>query len=91
LTDEIQALADQRQELRNSIRRPKDEPTVTEVKGQIALLSTRMGEIRKEVVLCDDIAARSQQFKEKIQTVRQEQNQTQNQDRKERTQYDKFR
>jgi hypothetical protein len=91
LEDELKTLTDQRQGLRNSIRRPKDEASVAEVKGQIALLSTRMGEIRKEVVLCDDVAARSAQIKDKIQKGRQEQEQSQNQDRKERTHYDKFR
>ncbi|OGO91738.1 MAG: hypothetical protein A2Y17_13330 [Clostridiales bacterium GWF2_38_85] len=89
LTDEIKTLADQRQGLRNSIRRPKDEATVAEVKGQIELLSTRMGEVRKEVVLCDDIAARSQLIKEKMEKVRQEQDQ--NLKSKENNRYDKFR
>ena len=82
-------LTDQRQELRNKIRRPKDTATVMEVKEQISLLSTRMGEVRKEVVLCDDIAARTQQIKDKTEKVRQEQ--ILNQDRKEKNRYDQFR
>ncbi len=90
LDGELKNLSDQRQGLRNSIRRPKDEATVTEVKKKIALLSARMGEIRKEVALCGDIATRSQQIKEKMARVRQEQNQK-NQDRKERTRYEQFR
>jgi hypothetical protein len=89
LTGEIEALAAQRQELRNSIRRPKDEKTVAETKAQIALLSARMGEIRREVRLCDDIAARSEQFKEKIRQARQEQEQKIEERGKSR--YDKFR
>ena len=97
LTGELKALADQRQALRNSIRRPKDEATVTGVKAQISLLSARMGEIRKEVVLCDDIAARSQQIKEKTAKVRSaildgtDKEQTQNQQREEKTRYEPFR
>jgi hypothetical protein len=93
LTEEIKSLTNQRQGLRNSIRRPKDEATVAEVKGQISLLSIRVGELRKEVVLCDDIAARSQEIKEKMAKVRQEQNQpqTQNQDRKEKNRYEHIR
>ena len=82
LIEEVKTLTEQRQELRNKIRRPKNEAMVTEVKGQISLLSARMSEVRKEVVLCDDIAARSQQIKDKTEKVRQEQNQ--NQDRKEK-------
>jgi len=89
LTDEIKALADQRQELRNSIRRPKDEKSVDITKRQLALLSSRMKEIRKEVALCDDIFARSQQIKDKMSKVRQEQNQNLN--GKEKNQHDRFR
>ena len=89
LIDKMKTLTDQRQGLRNKLRRPKDEATVSEAKGQIALLSARMSEVRKEVVLCDDIAARSQQFKEKIEKVRQEQ--IQNQDRKEKNRHEPFR
>jgi len=89
LTDDLRALTDQRQELRNSIRRPKGEAAVAEVKAQIALLSARIKEVRKEVALCDDIAARSQQIQDKMSKVRQEQNQ--NLDRKEKNWYDKFR
>jgi hypothetical protein len=91
LTDEIKSLTDQRQGLRNSIRRPKDEATATEVKAQISLLSARMGEIRKEVVLCDDIAARSLQIKDKIARVRQEQEQNQQTKGKEKNRYEHIR
>jgi hypothetical protein len=91
LEGELKALAGQRQGLRNSIRRPKDEAAVTEVKRQIALLSTRMSELRKEVVLCGDIAARSQQIKEKTAKVRQEKEQSQNPKREEKNQYEPFR
>jgi hypothetical protein len=89
LTEEIKSLTDQRQELRNKIRRPKDEATVTEVKRQISVLSTRIGEIRKEVGLCDDIAARSQQIKDKMTTVRQEQ--TRQIEGKEKNRHEQFR
>jgi hypothetical protein len=71
--------------------RPKDEATVTEVKAQISLLSARMGEIRKEVVLCDDIAARSLQIKEKMARVRQEQEQNQQTKGKEKNRHEHIR
>ena len=40
------------------------------VKAQISDISKRLGEIRKEVRLCEGIAARSGTLKEKLQTVR---------------------
>lgn len=89
LVDEMKTLTDQRQELRNKLRRPKDEVVVTEIKGQISLLSTRMSEVRKEVAMCDDIAARSQQIKEKTEKMQQEQ--IQNQERKEKNRHESFR
>jgi hypothetical protein len=91
LEDELKTLTGQRQGLRNSIRRTKDEAAVTEVKTQISLLSARMGEIRKEVTLCGDIADRSQQIKDKTARVRQEQQQNQQTKGKEKNRYEPFR
>jgi hypothetical protein len=87
LAEELKALTDQRRELRNRIRRPKDEATVTEIKKDISSLSARMSDIRKEVVLCGDIAVRSRQIKDKMS----EQKQTKNLNRKERNRYEPFR
>ena len=45
---------------------------MSEVKEEISVLTQQIGELRKEVVLCDGIAARSGVIKEKLETVRQE-------------------
>ncbi len=86
---EMSALAKQRQGLRNKLRRMKDGAAIKDTKGQIALLSTRIGALRKEVGLCDDIAARSVR-KDKMAKVAQEQ-QNQNLNRKEKTRHEPFR
>lgn len=65
-------LADTRKHLRYKSRSVKDREKLSEVKAEIAGLSKQIGELRKEVVLCDGIAARSGVMKEKLETVRQE-------------------
>ncbi len=87
---EMSALTQHRQGLRNKLRRMKDGAAIADTKGQIALLSARIGALRKEVGLCDDIMARSVGMKEKMQKVAQEQ-QNQNLNRKEKTRYEPFR
>jgi hypothetical protein len=71
---ELAGLVEQRQGLRNKMRRMKNGLAIADTKGQIALLSARIGEVRKEVGLCDDIATRSVSMKEKMQKMAQEQN-----------------
>ena len=68
----------------------RNESAIADTKGQIALLSARIGEVRKEVGLCDDIMARSVGMKDKMAKVA-EQKQTQNIDRRERTRHEPFR
>lgn len=89
LTTEITDLTKQRQTLRNKQRRMKNEPDIIKTKKQIAILSGRLGTVRKEVVLCDDIATRSLAIKEKIARVRQEE--TQKTERKEKNRHEPFR
>lgn len=67
-------LTDTRTHLRYKSRSVKDGERLSEVKAEIAGLSKQIGELRKEVVLCDGIAARSGAIKEKLETVRQENN-----------------
>ncbi len=55
--DEMAALVQQRQGLRNKLRRMKNGVAIADTKAQIALLSARISEVRKEVGLCDDIMA----------------------------------
>lgn len=67
-------LTDTRKHLRYKSRSIKDGEKLSEVKAEIAGLSKQIGELRKEVVLCDGIAARSGAIKEKLEIVRQENN-----------------
>ena len=90
LAGEMDSLTKQRQGLRNKLRRMKNGVAIADTKAQIALLSARIGEVRKEVGLCDDIMARSVGMKDKMAKVA-EQKQTQNIDRRERTRHEPFR
>jgi len=71
LTEEIAALADERKHLRYRCRNVKSENEIDEVKAKISDISKMLGEKRKEAGLCDDIAARSLEMKEKIRRVKE--------------------
>jgi hypothetical protein len=66
LTEEIAALTGERKTLRNVSRRVNCAEENSEVKAKISALTKRLGELRKEVGLCDDIAARNVEMKGKI-------------------------
>lgn len=68
-------LADERKHLRYQSRSIRDEEKMIEVKSEISKLTEQIGMLRKEVMLCDGIAVRSGVMKEKLQIVRQENNQ----------------
>lgn len=72
LQGKMERLADTRKHLRYKTRSIKDEERLAEVKKEISELTKQIGAFRKEVVLCDGIAARSGVMKEKIKTVRKE-------------------
>lgn len=69
---QMKQLSNERQHLRYQSRSIREEEKRKKVKTEIADLTSRIGELRKEVVLCDGIAARSGIIKQKIQIVRQE-------------------
>ena len=72
LQGKMEELADKRKHLRYQSRSVKDGEKLSEIKAEISGLSKQIGELRKEVGLCDGIAARSGAMKEKLETVRQE-------------------
>ena len=72
LKERMEQLTDERKHLRYKSRSIKDEGKLSEVKAEISGLSEQIRELRKEVVLCDGIAARSGVTREKLKTVRQE-------------------
>ena len=57
--------------------RPEEE--IQEMKEQIKVLTEKIGTLRKEVVLCDGIAARSKVIEEKFKMVREEKEQKEEQ------------
>lgn len=69
---QMEVLAETRRRLRYQSRSIKAEVKLTEVKAEISRLSEQIGKLRKEVVLCDGIAARSGVIREKMETMRQE-------------------
>ena len=72
LQEQITQLSNERQHLRYQCRSIKDEESLLEMKAEISRLTTRIGELRGEVVLCNGIAARSGLLRQKIEIVRQE-------------------
>lgn len=69
-TQELTALANERAELWNEVKRCKrqgDETAVAQAKSQIAEIRGKMKSLRKEVVLCDGILMRSAQTQEELE------------------------
>jgi polyhydroxyalkanoate synthesis regulator phasin len=66
LTTEIISLYDERKCLRYQMRNIHDDEKLAAIKTDIAALSAKIGELRKDVRLCEDIEKRSIDMKEKI-------------------------
>ena len=75
LESEKNELTEQRKGLYSLSRKVSGEEKEA-VKTQISDISKRLGEIRKEVRLCEGIAARSDTLKEKLQAVRADEQET---------------
>jgi hypothetical protein len=71
LTDQINTLYNQRKHLRYQARSIKDEDRLAAVKSEIAALSVAIGELRREVGLCEDIETRSGVIKDKLRQARE--------------------
>ena len=59
LSKKFKGLAYQRAKLRNKLRRMHDTTEMQPIKDEISQLSLQLGELRKQMRLCEDIAARS--------------------------------
>ena len=79
---EMSALLEKRKELYSKSRSAKDEDTKSQVKAELSDISKRLSILRKEVKLCEGIAARSDTLKEKLAAIRADE---QEQQRKELT------
>ena len=90
LESRIAAVSDERKQLyrkQRTVAVKSDEAASAEVSTAIAMLSRELSQLRREVKLCSDIAARSGILPERIQKVREDENHQ----RKEKTEYDQFR
>ena len=72
LNQEILTLSDSRKSLYHRLRRCKDDTRKIEYKEQIAGLSKKLSLLRREVKLCEGILSRSEDMKQKLLQVRQE-------------------
>ena len=79
----IDELTEQRREL---YRKQRTEPS-QEMKAEISLLSGELKRLRQEVKLCENIAVRSGVIEERIQTIREDEEQR----REEENQHEQFR
>ena len=87
---EMTELTEQRQALRNRLRRLSRQGNQTEadaVKAQISSISQRLKTLRRDMALCDGIAERSGQVKENLILLKQQQEI----ERKEKTEDELFR
>ena len=72
LQKQMEQCVEERKHLRYKIRADRPEEEIQEMKEQIKGLTEEIGTLRKEVLLCDGIAARSKVIEEKFKTVREE-------------------
>jgi len=72
LEQEMAALSDARKSLYHRLRRCKDDTQATKCKQQISELSGKLSLLRKEVKLCTGILSRSEEMKQKLSRIKQE-------------------
>ena len=72
LQKQMEQCVEERKHLRYKIRADRPEEEIQELKEQIKGLTEEIGILRREVVLCDGIAARSKVIEEKFKMVREE-------------------
>lgn len=69
LQKELETLTDDRKHLRNKERRKLSEVESADVKAQISAISQRLSKLRKEISLCDDIAAHSHTLENNVEQI----------------------
>lgn len=72
LQKQMEQCVEERKHLRYKIRANRPEEEIQELKEQIKGLTEEIGTLRREMVLCDGIAARSKVIEEKFKIVREE-------------------
>ena len=69
LSNKFKELAYKRAKLRNKLRRMHDTETMQPIKDEISELSSQMSDLRKQMKLCEDIAARSGVVEAVVNTI----------------------
>ena len=69
LSNKFKELAYKRAKLRNKLRRMHDTETMQPIKDEISQLSLQMADLRKQMKLCEDIAARSGVIERVVNTI----------------------
>ena len=69
LSEKFKTLACARARLRNKLRRMHDTKTMQPIKDEISVLSLQMADLRKQMRLCEDIAARSGVIEKVVNTI----------------------
>lgn len=69
LSNKFKELAYKRAKLRNKLRRMHDTETMQPIKDEISELSSQMANLRKQMKLCEDIAARSGVIERVVNTI----------------------
>ncbi len=72
VTAQIATLSSQRKRLSNKTRTVKGEDALAALKSEIAALSAQIGELRREVRLCENIETRSVEMKDKLHRARED-------------------
>ncbi|MDL2225038.1 relaxase/mobilization nuclease domain-containing protein [Eubacteriales bacterium OttesenSCG-928-M02] len=72
LSADIDTLTADRKRLRNKTRNVGSPEQLVAMKSEIAALTKKLSELRKEVKLCDGIATRSKKMSAKLKTIRQD-------------------
>jgi hypothetical protein len=74
LAAQFKVLCTKRKRLRSQARSIQDEAKTAAIKSEIAALSMKIGELRREVKLCEDIEMRSGVMRDKIRRAQEEEN-----------------
>lgn len=69
LSNKFKEFAYKRAKLRNKLRRMHDTETMQPIKDEISQLSLQMADLRKQMKLCEDIAARSGVIERVVNTI----------------------
>lgn len=69
ISEKFKSLAYDRAKLRNKLRRMHNTETMQPIKDEISALSLQMADLRKQMRLCEDIAARSGVIEKVVNTI----------------------